>query len=66
MPDVVKQFEAMLEAAPARTPVEARVDVLTPMADYLSSRRGKTTDPKCTCQDEDYLNVYREKHRTAS
>lgn len=51
-----------LKLIPEKTPIETRLNVLDSLPDYFYQNRKKTSNPKCICCDEDYLNIYHKKY----
>lgn len=41
--------------------VEKRINILTNLPDYICMDRNKTKNPKCICNDIDYIKAYRSK-----
>lgn len=59
--DVVKEALGMLDRD---QPVETKMQVLGRPNEYLNQRLQKTINPKCICQDDDYLAVYSQKYNS--
>ncbi|KJS13231.1 MAG: hypothetical protein VR67_05515 [Peptococcaceae bacterium BRH_c8a] len=57
--EIVKESLGLLNK---EQPVETRIEVLKRPKEYLNFRRNKTQNPKCICQDSDYLFAYSQKH----